>query len=249
VKKAIIRFYEELNDFLAPEKRKVAFSHNFSGNPAIKDVIESLGVPHTEVDLILVNDQSVNFSYQLQAGDRVAVYPVFEAMDIKKVTKLREKPLRQPKFVLDVHLGKLAKYLRLLGFDSYYRNDLTDPELVSISVTQQRSLLTRDVGLLKHRVLTHGYWLRTTDPKQQIREVITKFDLVSLVASFSRCLECNGDIHKVAAETIYNQIPKKVRSYFYEFYQCQQCQRIYWKGSHYEKLYVLVQQIIFKEHT
>ena len=120
---ARFRFYEELNDFLPREKRKVSFDYHFEGNPGIKDVIEALGVPHAEVDMLLVNGQSVDFEYQLQDGDRVAVYPVFESMDISAVSKVRQVPLREPKFVLDVHLGKLAKRLRLLGFDTLYRND------------------------------------------------------------------------------------------------------------------------------
>ncbi|MDO9047434.1 MAG: Mut7-C RNAse domain-containing protein [Methylobacter sp.] len=141
---AEFRFYEELNDFLPPEQRKRTMHYRFSGHPGIKDPIEVFGVPHTEVDLIVVNGQSVGFDYQLQAGDRVAVYPVFETLDISSLVRLREKPLRNPRFILDVNLGKLAKRMRLLGFDSLYRNDYRDADIVNIAVNERRIVLTRD---------------------------------------------------------------------------------------------------------
>jgi len=123
VSQCSIRFYEELNDFLPLERRKVDFSHEFQRRASIKDLIEALGVPHTEVDLILVNGASVDFSYIVRDGDRISVYPMFEAFDIQTVSRVRPQPLRVIRFVLDVHLGKLARYLRLLGFDTLYRND------------------------------------------------------------------------------------------------------------------------------
>ncbi len=115
--RATFRFYEELNDFLSPDRRKIAFDYAFNGTPSVKDSIEAIGVPHPEVDLILVNDVSVGFDHLLNGGERVAVYPMFERVDISSLTRLRPNPLREPRFVLDVHLGKLARYLRLLGFD------------------------------------------------------------------------------------------------------------------------------------
>ena len=144
-KSAKFRFYEELNDFLPLDKRKKIFSYNFEGNPSVKDAVEAIGVPHTEIDLILANSKSVAFSYHLQDGDMISVYPVFESMDISNVTHLREKPLRKPKFILDVHLGKLAKYLRMLGFDALYETDYKDSRIVNIAKTQNGTILTRDV--------------------------------------------------------------------------------------------------------
>src|SRR3989338_9144205 len=114
--RAHFRFYEELNDFLPPERRKTTFTREFRNRASVKDMIEALGVPHTEVDLILVNGASVDFSYLVQDGDRISVYPMFESFDIRPLVHLRPRPLREPKFVLDTHLGKLAVYLRLLGF-------------------------------------------------------------------------------------------------------------------------------------
>src|SRR5437868_7866953 len=153
------RFYEELNDFLAPALRKCEFPYAFTGTPSVKDAIEAIGVPHTEVDLVLVDGESVDFTRRLTGGERVAVYPVFERLDIAPVTRLRARPLRRTRFVLDVHLGKLARYLRLLGFDSVYRNDYDDHTIVALAHEEQRIILTRDTGLLKHSAVTHGHWL------------------------------------------------------------------------------------------
>lgn len=194
---AQFRFYEELNDFLPKEKRKRIFSFEFNGNPGIKDPIEALGVPHTEVDLILVNGASVGFHYQLQNDDFVSVYPVFESLDISPIAVLREKPLRRTAFVLDVHLGKLARLLRLLGFDVKYENNYDDPEIVQISVAENRIILTRDRRLLFAKAVTHGYWVRSTNAMQQVDEVLNRFDLRDCIAPFHRCIVCNGEIHPV----------------------------------------------------
>jgi hypothetical protein len=128
-KQAIFRFYAELNDFLPAQKRQQDITHSFELNASVKDMIEAQGVPHTEIDLILVNGQSMDFSYLVQDGDQISVYPVFELLDISPVIRLRPKPLRVTRFVLDVHLGRLATYLRIMGFDTLYRNDYEDDEL------------------------------------------------------------------------------------------------------------------------
>jgi len=172
-----IRFYEELNDFLHYSRRKRVFDFPLSGKRTMKDIIESLGVPHTEVDLILVNQEPVNFDYHPMPDDFISVYPVFETIDITSINLLRPKPLREPKFVLDVHLGTLARYLRLLGFDSIYRNNLEDAEIINLSIKEQRTILTRDLPLLKNGKVTHGYFVRETNPKKQLREIIRRFDL------------------------------------------------------------------------
>jgi uncharacterized protein with PIN domain len=235
-KSATFRFYEELNDFLPPEKRKVDFEHYFEGKPAIKDIIEAIGIPHTEVDMILVDGNSVGFDYQLQDGDRVSVYPVFESFDISAVSRVRRTPLREPRFILDVHLGKLSRQLRLLGFDTLYSNVFEDEEIVNISVQENRLILTRDRGLLKNKRVTHGYWLRSHLPELQVQEVIRQFDLFSLFKPFTRCLECNGKIVPVPKEKVTDQLPPNTRKYYRDFYQCLDCRKIYWKGSHYQKM-------------
>lgn len=180
-----IRFYEELNDFLHYSRRKKAFSFMLTGKRTIKDIIESLGVPHTEVDLILANQKPVQFDYHPEKDDFISVYPVFEAIDISSINLLRPRPLRETKFVLDVHLGTLARYLRLLGFDTYYRNNLKDEEIIDLSITEQRIILTRDLFILKNGKVTHGYFVRETNPKKQIVEIVRRFDLKDQFKSFT----------------------------------------------------------------
>lgn len=231
-----IRFYQELNDFLPVPKRKKTFQHTFNGNMTIKDVIESLGVPHTEIDMILVNGDSVDFGHKPCNSDYVSVYPVFESLDISNVTRLRPEALRNPIFILDVHLGKLAKYLRMLGFDTLYRNDFGDNEIIGISVREKRIILTRDIGILKNSRVTHGYWIRSQQPGEQVAEVIRRFDLSKLIKPLNRCIECNGKIREVEKTEIIGQLKPKTIRYFDEFYRCTNCGKVYWEGSHFSKM-------------
>jgi len=240
----VFRFYEELNDFLTKEKKKVPFSYSFKINQTVKDAIEANGIPHTEVDLIVVNSESVNFSYQLNNQDHISVYPVFESIDISPIVKLRPDPLRETKFILDVHLGKLCKYLRMLGFDTYYRNDLEDPEIIDIAFKTHRIILTRDIGILKNGLVTHGYWVRSQDSKLQLKEVIRRFDLQKNIRPFYRCTSCNGRVRKIEKEKIENLLESNTRQFYNEFYQCLSCEKIYWEGSHYKSMRNFVEEIV-----
>ena len=241
---ACFRFYEELNDFLSAGKKKVSFSYSFTGNPSVKDAIEALGVPHVEVDMIIVNGKPVDFTYKLRNEDQVSVYPVFESFDISTVSPLREKPLRHPAFILDVHLGKLAKHLRLCGLDTLYFKHLTDPEIIKISLKEHRIILTRDKGLLKNRKVTHGYWIRSIKPETQLKEVLFRFDLKTNLHLFSRCLECNGVLTDVPKEEIIDHLLPKTREYYTEFKKCPVCGHIYWAGSHFESMKSYIDSII-----
>jgi len=236
-----IRFYEELNDFLPEEKRKKRFIHQFIDRTSIKDLVESLGVPHTEVDLILVNGKSVNFKYLIHDGDDISVYPVFESFDITEVQHLRPKPLRKPKFVADVHLGRLARYLRMMGFDVLYKNNFDDYEIARISLKEKRAILTKDRGILKRNKVTHGYWVRSTKVEEQVKEILDRFDLKKEIKEFSRCIECNDTLKSIKKETIIKQIPPKVAAAQNEFYKCPSCKKIYWKGSHYQRMLTFIQ--------
>jgi len=240
---AEFRFYEELNVFLPRERRCVSFDYRFRGNPGIKDAIEALGVPHTEVDLIVVDGQSRGFDYQLRHGDRVAVYPVFESIDISPIVSLREAPLRKTAFVLDVHLGKLARLLRLLGLDVLYRKDFSDREIADISVCQHRIILTRDRRLLYDKRITHGYYVRSIRPLLQAREVVARFQLENSLQPFSRCLLCNGEIEPVAKALVEGQLEPKAARYYQEFFRCKGCGKVYWKGSHFRHLVKQLQTI------
>lgn len=227
-----IRFYEELNDFLPPERRKIPFGHDFQRRASIKDLIEALGVPHTEVDLILVNGASVDFSYIVRDGDRISVYPAFESFDIKPLARVRLRPLRTSRFVLDVHLGKLARYLRLLGFDTLYRNDYDDAELAHLASVEQRILLTRDRDLLKRAVVTHGFFVRATEPRRQIEEVLERLDLYRAIRPFQRCTRCNGLLAPASKGQVWERLAPKTRLYVQAFWMCGQCGQVYWEGSH-----------------
>lgn len=233
---AYFHFHAELNHFLPPNKRQVTINHFFAEKAAIKDMIESLGVPHPEVDCIEVNGQGVDFSYIVNDGDVIHVYPI-SVMNSRTTTfSVRPKPLNEIRFVLDIHLGKLANSLRMLGFDTLYRNDYADEELAAISSREDRILLTRDKGLLMRSLVTYGYYVRQTNPQIQIVEVLQRFDLFKLVSPFVRCIRCNGLLESVNKEAIINQLPSSVQSQVDEFRRCQSCQQIYWKGSHYEKM-------------
>lgn len=175
--RVVVRFYAELRDFLSPEHRSGTVAHTFRLPGSVKDVIESYGVPHTEVELVLVGGESVDFSYQVQDGDRISVYPVFESFDVASLVRLRPEPMRHVRFVLDGHLGTLARYLRLLGFDAAYARNASDRQLIRMSTTEGRILLTRDVGLLKNRAVTHGHFVRSDDPRQQVLDVVSRFQL------------------------------------------------------------------------
>ncbi len=236
-----IRFYEELNDFLHYSKRKKAFNFTLTGKRTIKDIIESLGVPHTEVDLILINHEPARFDYHPENEDYISVYPVFEAIDIASINRLRPKPLRETKFVLDVHLGTLARYLRMLGFDTLYRNNLEDQEIINISLADQRIILTRDLLILKNGQVTHGYFVRETAPLKQISEIVRRFDLKDRMNPFHRCIECNGVIEKVEKTIIDSKLKPNTRKAFQEFYQCRSCGKVYWKGSHYDRMMKVVE--------
>jgi uncharacterized protein with PIN domain len=207
-----VRFYAELRDFLAPAPLG-RIDRDFREPGSVKDVIESYGVPHTEVEVILANGQSVDFGYQVVDGDRISVYPVFESFDVSPLVRVRPQPLREVRFVLDVHLGRLARRLRLLGFDCHYRLDASDDDLVAISTTERRILLTRDLGLLKRKAITHGTFVRATDPREQVREMVRRFQLAERIAPFTRCLACNGPLEAVAKADVEQRLPPMTAAY------------------------------------
>jgi len=242
--KVQFRFYEELNDFLAPGYRGTGFDHQFDRRASIKDMIEALGVPHTEVELILVNGESVDFSYLVHDGDRISVYPMFESLDISPLLRVRRRPLRRPRFVVDGHLGRLARYLRLMGFDTLWRNDFRDPELAEISSREERTLLTRDRGLLKRRIVTHGCYIHHDRPRDQLRELFARLDLHALVRPYSRCAHCNGLLQEVDKAAIAARLAPKTRRYYEHFRQCIDCGQIYWQGSHFTRMHQLVEETV-----
>jgi uncharacterized protein with PIN domain len=239
-----LRFYAELNDFLRDAWKKRRFRVELNRRTSVKDLIESLGVPHTEVEIILANGTSVDFSYIVKDEDDLSIYPMFESVDVSPILRLRDEPLRETKFVLDCHLGRLARYLRQFGFDTLYRNDYSDDDLAEISSTQQRILLTRDRNLLKRSVITHAYFIRDHDPRKQLDEVIRRFDLSSQIIPFGRCTRCNGLVEEVDKQAIADQLEPKTRKYFDAFWQCSNCGQIYWEGSHVQHMQKLTDEVL-----
>jgi len=241
-KTAHFRFYEELNDFLPQEKKKVKFQHTFILRESVKDMIEAIGVPHAEVDLILVNGISKGFNYLVQDSDEISVYPVFESFDITDVQHLRPKPLREPKFIADVHLGSLARYMRMAGLDTFYKNSIDNYDMVKLSCNDKRTILTRDRNLLKRNDVTHGYYIRKQSAEEQLKEVVNRFHLEAEIKPFSRCMECNTILHAVDKEIISDRLPEKVKLYHDTFYICSRCNKVYWKGSHYTNMLKILEK-------
>ena len=238
--KVTVRCYAELNDFLPPGRRQAAFESACDRGRSVKDLLEGLGIPHTEIDLLLINGEPAGFEARLTDGDRVAAYPVFEAFDVAGVTRVRAEPLREVRFVLDGHLGRLAAFLRLAGFDTLYSHDADDRELAATSAAERRILLTRDVGLLKRREVTHGHAVRETDPARQLREVFDRFDLQRLSRPFSRCMRCNSLLRPASRSEVDGKVPPRSLEHFTEFLCCDGCGRVYWRGSHFQRLAAIV---------
>jgi uncharacterized protein len=238
------RFYATLNDFLPIDKKQICFVRHFTDRTSIKDMIEAIGVPHTEIDLILANGESVYFSYLVQDGDRISVYPAFATIDIASISLVHSPMPAELRFILDIHLGKLSVYLRLLGFDTLYRNDYHDNDLADLSSNDNRILLTRDRGLLKRSKVKYGYWVRETAPERQLVELIRRYDLLTAYNPFQRCLRCNGLLKPVSKEEIIYRLPPKTREFFFEFHICPSCDQIYWKGSHFERMERFIERVL-----
>lgn len=241
---ATFRFYEELNDFLARPLRGRAFESACAPTATTKHMIEALGVPHTEVELILVNGDSVGFDRVLADGDRVAVYPKFEALDVTPLLRVRERPLRTVRFVADAHLGGLAQLLRLAGFDTLYDNHFADAEIEALAASQERIVLTRDRELLKRRTITHGCYVRALKPQTQLREIIDRLDLAGSVRAFRLCLSCNAPLRRIDKVQAEGRAPEGVLERHAQFVTCDVCQRVFWEGSHWKRMRTLIDSLV-----
>lgn len=230
---ATFQLHGALNDFLPAWKRGKLLSLAFNPDQSVKHLVESLGVPHTEIDCIRVGGGVVSFSYLVADGDRVAVYPLDR--DGEASGELR--------FVVDNHLGRLAYFLRMLGFDTLYRNDFEDAELAHIAAEQGRILLTRDRRLLMRNQVQRGCCLRSLSPRQQLREVVERYDLRGRFVPFRRCMRCNGLLQPVSKEAVLDRLEPLTRIYFDDFRICPECQQVYWKGSHYQRMSRVIQDL------
>jgi len=244
-----IRFYEELNDFLPARSRKSPLVVEYASGCTAKALIEDIGVPHTEVDLIIANGISVGFDYRLNDGDTVSVYPMFESWDIGGLSRVRATPLRETRFALDVHLGKLARLLRMVGFDAQYSNMISDEDLARLARGETRIILSRDRGLLKRRTVTHGYLVRSDAPRRQLAEVLRRFDLAGSLHMFSRCMECNLPLARVDKADVASQLPEVVALTYNDFSRCAGCGRVFWRGTHWERMKALAAEVLGLETT
>ena len=241
---ASFRFYEELNDFLAPARRYRDITVPCARAATVKHMIEALGVPHTEVELVLVNGESVGFDRQLGDGDRVSVYPRFETFDITPLLRVREHPLRTTRFVADAHLGGLARLLRMTGFDTLYDNNFADEDIEAIAAHDGRIVLTRDRELLKRRTITHGCYVHALKPELQFAEILARLDLARSARPFTLCLACNAPLHAIDKASIEHLLPEGVRERHTRFSTCDVCRRVFWEGSHWVKMRALIGRLL-----
>jgi len=228
---AYFLFFGRLNDFLHQDLKDQTILLDFRGMQSIKHLAESLGVPHPEIGQVHVNGEEKALNTIAEDGDKVEIHPITNGC------------LIEPRFLLDGHLGRLTSYLRMLGFDCMYHNDYDDAQLTAILEQDERILLSRDRRLLMCKVVAHGYCPRSLDPTEQLREVILRFDLSNRIIPFHRCLRCNQPLEPVSKEAVLERLEPLTRKYFDEFHICPACKQIYWKGSHYDRMQLLIDQI------
>ena len=233
---ATFRFYGELNDFLARERRGRAFSTPCARAATTKHMVEALGVPHTEVELVLVNGQPAGLDDILEDGDRVAVYPRFTTLDVADVARLDQRPPGRVRFVADAHLGGLARLLRMAGFDTIYRNTLHDSEIEAIALDEGRAVLTRDRELLKRRGIEYGCYVRALKAEAQLREVVERFGLAERMRPFTLCLSCNAPLRPIEKAEVLDRLPPRVAAIQVEVSTCDCCHGVFWKGSHWQRM-------------
>lgn len=243
MKLARFHFYDDLNDFMPAERKDILFLYPFRGPQSVKHLIESLGVPHTEVGRILVNDAPAGFDYLTRDGDDIQVFPVFNTTGENPELSL-SFPLGERRFILDNHLGRLAYYLRMMGVDCLYRNDYQDDDLALVASQGERILLTRDRRLLMRNAVLYGYWVRNKTPRLQLVEVMRRYALADDINPFHRCIRCNGILIPAKKEDVVDRLLPLTKKYFKEFRICPDCEQVYWKGSHYERMRKLIEQAL-----
>jgi len=240
---AIVRFYEELNDYLPKIYHKKEINYTFNSGSDIKEMINFFNIPPEKIDFIIVNGNSQGYDYVLKDLDFVSIYPAFESFDISEVQPLHKKPLRNLIFICDSHLGKLCKYMRMLGFDTLYFNNISKSKIIDISIKEKRIIVTRNYKLIKDCNVSHIVLIKSDNAKEQILEIISKLDLSESIEPFTRCLKCNEIIESIEKQDIYNLLPEKTKKYFDHFYICKNCNKIYWEGSHYENMLKFINSI------
>jgi len=242
-----IKFHGNLPGLLKKKIRgKSLVSYALNRRTSVKDVCESLGIPHPEVDLITANNITVGFDYILCPRDYIEITPISAKTDFLKFSYLRVASLTEYRFIVDVNVAKLARWLRLLGFDAMYENGFNDDELAKISGDSKRILLTKDCNLLKRKNVVFGHLVREDDPEKQIIEIVTLYNLQHKIQPYTRCLRCNGILGYVDKKDIDHLLEPLTRKYYDTFHQCRQCQQVYWHGSHRSKIEKDLQAVLVK---
>ena len=239
--KVRLRFHSDLYVFLGSRAGDAVIERLLAEKTSIKDVIESCGVPHPEVDLILVDEQTVGFDHTLTNEAKVEVFPIEHRGTIR--TEKRLQTIGMSKFVADGHLGGLVRNLRLLGFDVAYPKNADDRQLLEVMVRENRALLTRDRRLLMHAIVQHGYCPRSQNADEQTIEVVRRFNILESIAPFTRCLRCNAPLEEAAKAEIIDKLEALTKIYYDQFRRCPGCKQIYWSGSHFPKLQKRIEEI------
>lgn len=243
---AFLHFHATLQDFIAPHRKHRAIAYTVDRKASVKDIVESHNVPHTEIDLIIVNGTSVGFEYIVRAGDDIQVYPAHTAIESDAHNTLRHllPPIpAHPRFIIDANLGRLARYLRLLGFDCVYHNDFDDHEIADISNITQRIVLTRDRKLLQRKLIIYGYFVRAEIPKTQVSEILSRFNLYVRLNPLTRCTTCNGALIGIEKRAVTHRLKPLTRQFYHRFLVCTQCGQIYWQGSHSTRVKSLIEEL------
>ena len=245
-----VRFYSELNDFLPVRQHGILLVTRVQGRTSIKDAIERWGVPHVEVALVLVDGEPAGFDCLVERPVRISAYPPFRRIPLDGLLDPQPAQCGEYRFVVDTHLGKLAFNLRLLGFDTLYRNDAEDTWLATTSARDDRILLTRDRQLLMRSIVRRGYCVRSDQPREQLEEVLQRFELAGASRPFTRCTRCNGLLRDVAKEEVLDRLEPLTREHYDQFRQCAACGQVYWRGSHYDPLAGIVREALAgAQHT
>ncbi len=240
----LVRCYAELNDLLPPELRFRDITLRMPTPCSVADVLTAVGTPESRVDLVLCNGTSVTSEASLADGDRLSVYPVFETFDVSAITRMRDRALRTTCFVADVHLGSLARFLRMLGFDTFYEHTCTPETLVAVSVSEGRVLLSRSRSLVRDPRVSHSLFVESPDPRTQLIGVMRHHHLTSSIHPFTRCIECNSPVVPIDRQAVLSRLPDSVRSRDLDFRMCRRCDRIYWDGSHVAHMRTFIDRVI-----
>lgn len=232
-----IKFERFFDFFLAKERQGGDwFDYPLTRRSNVKDIIESLGVPHTEIGQLYFNNTNIDFQYIPVSEGRLKVCSVSQPFGVLSPSYLRPEPLKKIKFIADVNVIKLGRLMRLTGFDVAYSPSYSDSVIADIAFHEKRIVLSRDTMLFKRKKIVFGKRIRADLPYEQFGEVMDFFGIADSIEFFSRCANCNIRLESVDKKDIMHRLEPKTKKYFHVFFQCPECRNIFWRGSHYENL-------------